>query len=481
MIFLDKEKLKCYLPPRQSLGVPHSHVLMTQIFALFTLFFLPLLAVAGPAEISGARLWIAPDQTQLVIDASAPLAHKVFPVSAPNRLIIDIPDARVTGKLPLAEPADALVKGVRSGVLDNGQLRIVIDLKQAVRAKSFVLEPNERYGHRLVVDMAPKTDQPRTGKGQTGSKPVAGGRQGPRDLIIAIDPGHGGEDPGAIGAGGTLEKDVTLAIGRKLANLVNRESGMRALLIRDGDYYLSLNKRIELSLEQDADLFVSIHADAFVDQEASGSSVFILASDGATSRQADWLAERENSADRIGGIDLTDKTPSLSKTLWEMAQRGTQEHSNLAATAVLNHLRRVGAVHHAQVQKAGFAVLKVPTIPSLLVESAFISNPEEEKHLTSGDYQAKLAGALLSGIKAYFTAYPPPDTRWAKKGAGPGPKKSASAAEAATAGRQHVVSKGDTLERIAQQYAISLNALRSANTVDANKLRIGEVLIIPEG
>ncbi|NCA88525.1 MAG: AMIN domain-containing protein [Gammaproteobacteria bacterium] len=453
---------------------------MSRFFALFTLL-IPLLAVADPAEISGARLWIAPDQTQLVIDANAPLEHKIFPVTAPDRLIIDIPDARVTGKLPLAEPADLLVKGVRSGVLDKGQLRIVIDLKQAVRAKSFVLEPNERYGHRLVVDMAPKTDKPRAGNAATGSKPDASGRQGPRDLIIAIDPGHGGEDPGAIGAGGTLEKDVTLAIGRKLANLVNREVGMRALLVRDGDYYLSLNKRIELSLQQDADLFVSIHADAFVDQGASGSSVFILASDGATSRQADWLAERENSADRIGGVDLTDKTQALSKTLWEMAQRGTLEHSKLAATAVLNNLRKVGAVHHAQVQKAGFAVLKVPTIPSLLVETAFISNPDEEKHLTSAEYQAKMAGALLSGIKAYFATYPPPDTRWAKKGGGQGPKKGASAADSASAGRQHVISKGDTLERIAQQYAISLSALRSANAVEDSKLRIGEVLIIPEG
>ena len=454
---------------------------MSRFFAFFTLL-LPLLALAGPAEISGARLWIAPDQTQLVIDANAPLEHKIFPVTAPDRLIIDIPDARVTGKLPLAEPADLLVKGVRSGLLDNGQLRIVIDLKQAVRAKSFVLEPNERYGHRLVVDMAPKGDKPRAGNPPTGSKPVAGGQQGPRDLIIAIDPGHGGEDPGAIGAGGTREKDITLAIGRKLANLVNREAGMRAVLIRDGDYYLSLNKRIELSLQQDADLFVSLHADAYVDQGAGGSSVFILASEGATSRQADWLAERENSADRIGGIDLTDKTQALSKTLWEMAQRGTLEHSDLAASAVLNNLHQVGAVHHEQVQKAGFAVLKVPNIPSLLVETAFISNPDEEKYLTSGEFQARFAGALLGGIKAYFTAYPPPDTRWAKKGGSrPAPKTSASAADSAVVGRQHVISKGDTLERIAQQYAISLSALRSANAVEDSKLRVGEVLIIPEG
>lgn len=451
-------------------------VAMPKLLALLSLL-VPLLAQAAPAEISGARLWIAPDQTQLVMDANAPLEHKIFSVSDPNRLIIDIPDARVTGKLPLAEPADLLVKGVRSGLLDNGQLRIVIDLKQAVRAKSFVLEPNERYGHRLVVDMAPKTAKNRSSPTTPSPKADAKGQQGPRDLIIAIDPGHGGEDPGAIGSEGTLEKNITLAISHKLANLVNGEPGMRAVLLRDGDYYLSLNKRIELALQQDADLFVSIHADAFVDQGAGGSSVFVLASDGATSQQANWLAERENSADRIGGIDLQDKSQALSKTLWEMALKGTLEHSDLAARAVLENLSKVGAVHHAKVQKAGFAVLKVPSIPSILIETAFISNPEEEKRLLSGDYQARLAGAIARGIKTYFAANPPPGTRWAGKGG----RRQASVPKPVAGGRQHVIGKGDTLERIAQQYEVSLSALRSANKVEAAKLRIGDVLIIPEG
>ncbi len=437
---------------------------MSRLIAFF-LLLLPLSALTAPVEIRGARLWIAPDQTQLVIDADAAIEHKIFPVSAPDRLIIDIPEGRVTGKLPLAEPEDRLVKGVRSGVLENGQLRIVIDLKQGVRAKSFVLEPNERYGHRLVVDMAPKAVAlPAAGASPaTAAKPAG---NGPRDLIIAIDAGHGGEDPGAIGVNGTPEKEITLAIARKLANLVNRETGMRAQLVRDGDYYLGLYKRIELGRQYDADLFVSIHADANQqDQDASGSSVFVLSKDGATSKQAKWLAEKENNADRIGGVNAVDKAPDLSKILWEMAQSGTMEFSNLAAQAVLSNLSQVGVVHHGKVQKAGFAVLKAPDIPSMLVETAFITNPEEEKRLNSPDYQAKLASAIMEGIKEYFANHPPPGTRWASKGGG----------------RQHVIGKGDTLGRIAKQYAVSVSSLRSLNRLEDGSLRVGQVLIIPEG
>ncbi len=436
---------------------------MSRLIAYF-LLLVPLSALAAPVEIRGARLWIAPDQTQLVIDADAPIEHKIFPVSAPDRLIIDIPEGRVTGKLPLAEPEDRLVKGVRSGVLANGQLRIVIDLKQGVRAKSFVLEPNERYGHRLVVDMAPKVGGlPAAGSSPATAKPAA---NGPRDLIVAIDAGHGGEDPGAIGVNGTPEKDITLAIARKLANLINRETGMRAHLVRDGDYYLGLYKRIELGRQYDADLFVSIHADANQqDQDASGSSVFVLSKDGATSTQAKWLAEKENNADRIGGVNAVDKAPELSKLLWEMSKSGTLEFSNLAAQAVLANLGQVGVVHHGKVQKAGFAVLKAPDMPSMLVETAFITNPEEEKRLNSPDYQAKLAGAMMEGIKEYFANHPPPGTRWASKGGG----------------RQHVIGKGDTLGRIAKQYAVSVSSLRSLNRLEDGSLRVGQVLIIPEG
>lgn len=436
---------------------------MSRLIALL-LFLFPWLALATPVDIRGARLWIAPDQTQLVIDADGSIEHKIFPVSAPDRLIIDIPEGRVTGKLPLADPSDRLVKGVRSGVLPNGQLRIVIDLKQGVRAKSFVLEPNERYGHRLVVDLTPKASS-RPTDGSASAPNAKSASKGLRDLVIAIDPGHGGEDPGAIGVNGTNEKDITLSIARKLANLIDRETGMRAQLVRDGDYYLGLDKRIELARHYDADLLISIHADANQQgQDAAGSSVFVLSKDGATSNQAKWLADKENNADRIGGINTGDKGPDLSKILLEMARKGTMEFSDLAAQEVLNNLGQVGAVHHGNVQKAGFAVLKAPDIPSLLIETAFITNPEEEKLLNSADYQAKLAGAIMAGIKGYFVNHPPPGTRWASKGGR----------------RQHVIGKGDTLGRIAKQYAVSVSSLRSLNQLEGGSLRVGQVLIIPE-
>jgi N-acetylmuramoyl-L-alanine amidase len=334
---------------------------MSRLIAIF-LLLLPLSALTAPVEIQGARLWIAPDQTQLVIDADRAFEHKIFPVSAPDRLIIDIPEGRVAGKLPLAEPEDRLVKGVRSGVLENGQLRVVIDLKQGVRAKSFVLEPNERYGHRLVVDMAPKASA-LPAPGASGAPAVKSAGHGRRDLIIAIDPGHGGEDPGAIGVNGTLEKEVTLAIARKLANLINRETGMRAQLVRDGDYYLGLYKRIELGRQYGAR---SLHLHPCRRQSTgSGGGLlgFVLSKDGATSKQAKWLAEKENGADRIGGVNAMDKAPELSKILWEMAQSGTMEFSNLAAQAVLSNLSQVGFVHHGKVQKAGVCRAQGPGHP----------------------------------------------------------------------------------------------------------------------
>jgi N-acetylmuramoyl-L-alanine amidase len=439
---------------------------MSRLIA-FLLLLISSLVQAAPVDVHGARLWIAPDQTQLVIDADAVVEHKIFPLENPDRLVIDIPQARLAGKLPLAEAQDLLVKGVRSGVLDNGDLRLVLDLKQPVRAKSDLLEPNERYGYRLVVDMTPQAGATVTEQGTSPLPGRPGGKAADsiRDLVIAIDPGHGGEDPGAIGTHGTKEKDITLAIARKLASLINKETGMRAVLIRDGDYYLGLYKRIQLARRHDADLFVSLHADAYQDQNVSGSSVYTLASGAATSSQARWLADKENSADRIGGVNLDDKAPDLSKTLWEMAQGGTLEHGGLVAQAVLANLSKVGAVHHGKVQQAGFAVLKAPDIPSILVETAFISNPDEENRLNSADHQAKLARALLGGIKDYFAAHAPPGTRWASKGGI----------------RRHVINHGDTLGRIAKQYEVSISSLRSANRLSDDSLRIGQVLTIPEG
>lgn len=429
------------------------------------LFLLLTLATAGAqaqqVDVRGARIWPAPDQTRLVIDTTANVSHSIFSLKDPHRLVIDIPDARLTGRLPKVSPGDPLVVGLRSGVRKERELRIVVDLKQPVRAKSFLLQPNQQYGHRLVVDLSASTESRGPG---TGTAPAPARKAAKlRPVIVAIDAGHGGEDPGAIGPKGTREKDVTLAIARKLATLVDGESGMKAVLIRDGDYYVALRKRIQLAREAGADLFVSIHADAFKDHRVQGSSVYTLSQRGASSTAAQWLAERENSADIIGGIDVAEVDDVLRNVLAEMSLSATLEHSNIAAQKVLDHLGRVGSVHKAQVQRARFMVLKAPDIPSMLVETAFISNPDEEQRLRDKTHQQRIADAILTGVRAYFRSYPPPGTRLASEKP-----------------RQHVINRGDTLLDIARHYDVSLTSLRSANQIDGDMIREGQVLTIPE-
>jgi N-acetylmuramoyl-L-alanine amidase len=417
---------------------------------------------AQQVEVRAARLWTAPDQTRLVVDLAASVEHKVFRLEGPERLVIDIPDAGFKGKVPTVDAGDPLVKGMRSGVREGDDLRLVLDLKQPVRAKSFLLAPNERYGYRLVVDLLPSA-RPGVDTAEP-HRAVAKAPEKLRDVVIAIDAGHGGEDPGASGASGTEEKHVTLAIARTLAALVEKEPGMRPVLIRDGDYYVGLRQRIRLARRHNADLFVSIHADAYEDKGVEGSSVFTLAQKGATSKAAAWLADKENSADRIGGIELKDKDDDLTKTIWDMVQNATMEHSQLVAKRVLTELGHVCDMHNGKVQRAGFVVLKAPDIPSMLVETGFITNPQEEKRLTSKRHQRRIAEAILSGIKRYYEGYPPLGTRLAVR----------------DEPRRHVINQGDTLLEIAKRYAVSLSSLRRANGLDTDTIRVGEVLTIPE-
>lgn len=440
---------------------------MYQLIALFLLLLslpLPFSLQAQQVDVHGARTWTAPDRTRLVLDTVAPVSHKIFPIEKPYRLVIDVPNARLKGKLPTMKADEPLLIGMRSGVRAGDDLRLVLDLKQQVRAKSFLLQPNERYGHRLVVDLVP-VRKGTSGKQAKGGKPRPSVRTRLKDVIVAIDAGHGGEDPGAVGAGGTREKDITLRIARKVAQMVKKERGVRPVLIRNGDYFIRLRKRISLARKQRADLFVSIHADAFRDRRVRGSSVYTLSHRGASSEAAKWLADKENRADLIAGVDLSENDNLLATVLLDMTQNATLEHSNLAAKRVLANLRKVGAVHQGKVQKAGFVVLKSPDIPSILVETAFISNPEEEKRLRSDRHQAKLAGAILAGIKSYFTRHPPPGTKLAGRGKGKG--------------RRHVINHGDTLQKIAKHYDVSLTSLRSVNNIEGDRIRAGQVLTIP--
>ncbi len=323
--------------------------------------------------------------------------------------------------------------------------------------RSFLLQPNSQYGHRLVVDLYDENNQ----KGALQVITQADNKRS-KDVVIAIDAGHGGDDPGATGPNGLREKDVTLKIARNLANLINQEYGMKAVLIREGDYFLSLRKRIGKARRHKADLFVSIHADAFKDPRVRGSSVFILSNRGASSEAAKWLAERENAADLIGGVSLDDKDDVLASVLLDLSQTASLEASIGVADRVLGGLKKLGKTHKKHVQSAGFAVLKSPDIPSILVEMAYISNPEEERKLKGKTYQTKLAKAMLNGLKGYFRDHAPEGTLLAS-----------------ITNRKYVIERGDTLSGIAQRYKVSMNTLRDSNRLKSDRIRVGQVLTIP--
>lgn len=429
-------------------------------WAWLTLMVLPWLANAATLQVQGVRLWAAPDSTRVVFDVSGPVAHRLFTLANPNRLVIDVSDARIDPAVRKAFAKGGVVTNLRSGPRNKDDLRLVLDLNAAVKPKSFVLKPNQQYGHRLVIDLFTAA----AGKTPAPSKTVQS-RNAPaklRDLVIAIDAGHGGEDPGARGKRGTREKDVVLAIARRLAKLVDAEPGMRAELVRTGDYYIGLRKRMDIARRHRADLFISIHADAFRDSRVHGASVYAVSRRGASSEMARWLAARENAADLVGGVSLDDKDDLLAEVLLDLAQTATLEASNAVAGNVLGELKRIGKVHKKTVQHAGFVVLKSPDIPSLLVETAFISNPSEESRLRSAKHQQKVAQAIMKGVRGYFAANPPPGTLFAK-----------------AAPRRHVIRRGDTLSHIAQRYGVSTASLRKTNNLNGDRLLVGKVLTIP--
>ncbi|MFP4279569.1 MAG: N-acetylmuramoyl-L-alanine amidase [Halochromatium sp.] len=423
--------------------------------------------LGGQVGVAGARMWSGPEYTRFVVDLAGPIEHRVFALDDPDRLVVDLVGARLEGALPEPTGEDRMVAGLRSGIRAGDDLRIVLDLKQPVRAKSFELAPNQDYGHRLVIDLSPQTEAADTRPSLPAPPPAR------RDLIIAVDAGHGGKDPGAVGPNGTREKDIVLVIARKLATRIDAHPGMRAVMVRDDDRFISLRQRIEIARKHRADLFVSIHADAFHDRRVRGSSVFTLSAGGATSEAARWIAERENRADLIGGVDLKQRDDLLASVLIEMSQNATIELSSVAAAKVLAKLQGLGEVHQQRIQQAGFAVLKSPDIPSMLVETAFISNPEEEKRLRETSYQNQLATAILEGIVEYFGEYPPPGTHFAES------TPSALAKAATASAQQYRIRSGDTLSEIARNHDVNLSVLRDLNQLQGDQIRSGQVLIIP--
>jgi N-acetylmuramoyl-L-alanine amidase len=383
----------------------------------------------------------------------------MFSLDGPDRVVIDLEQA--SGNLAaLRMPAGTgSVSAVRLGSRDGGGLRVVLDVNARVQPKSFLTPPNETYGHRLVIDLALE-QAPRPVK-------VANG-DGQRDVVVAIDAGHGGEDPGAVGKAGTREKVVALAVAKKLAERINSEPGMRAILTRTGDYFVPFRERIKRARAANADLFVSIHADAFVNRAVRGSSVYVLSTRRASSEAARMLADRENAADLIGGVSLHDKSDVLASVLFDLSQNAAISASREAAARVLAELDHVGQLKKSDVQHASLIVLTSPDVPSMLVETAYISNPDEERRLRDPAHQGKLAGAIHAGVRRYFYDNPPPGSRVA----------TLAARERGQALR-HVVAPGETLGDVAVRYAVGVDDIRRRNRLGDQSLAIGSILEIP--
>lgn len=417
--------------------------------------------VRAGTTVENIRIWAENDKTRVVLDLSTPSEHSIFTLRSPDRIVVDLRDARLASRLQDLPKGIGAVRAIRSGIKANGQLRVVLDLTENVRSRSFTAGPNSRYGDRLVIDLQ------RSG-GLKTVKRASQAYQPGRDIVIAIDPGHGGHDPGAIGKGRTKEKDVALQISKQLAARINSEKGMKAVLIRSTDIFVNHRDRMRIARKHNADLFVSVHADAVDDPRANGATVYALSLKGASDEEARLLAERENAAVSVGGVSLDDKDQVIAEVLLDLSQNAALSASLDVGSKVIKEMARVVKVRRRTVQQAGLIVLKSPDMPSILVETAYISNPAEERKLRDRSHQAKLANAILSGIRNYFYTNPPPDTQIAMD-------------VRRTPERQvrYVIASGDTLSEIAERYNVSTADIRRANRLSNDTIRVGQTLSIP--
>ncbi|MEM5530261.1 N-acetylmuramoyl-L-alanine amidase [Gammaproteobacteria bacterium AS21] len=475
---------------------------MSQYLLKITIFTLLLLfnsSVFAKESVKNVRMWLAPESTRLVFDLSAAVKHTVFTLQNPDRIVIDIEDTGLDFDLSTLALNKSAIKKIRAG--NSQPLRIVIDLLEPLQPSSFALKPNNGYGHRLVIDLEKKlsanadtaqnNSQPDTAPVSTpipeetsseSSTTIANNQsiqttQVPngkklRDIVIALDAGHGGEDPGAIGPSGLKEKIVVLAIAKELEKLIDAENGFISRMIRRNDYYVSLRGRTSVARKKNADLFVSIHADAFKNPKASGASVWVLSNRGASSEVGRWLAQKENSSDLIGGVgnlSLDNKDEVLKGVLLDMSMTASRKDSREVAAKIHGNISKFAKMHKSSVEQAGFLVLKSPDIPSILVETGFISNPGEERSLKTSAYRKKMAKAIFAGIKEHFLNKPPAFTEIYRL-------KNASAIAHA---KHHKVVSGDSLSRIAVRYKVKVASLKALNKLQNDNIRIGQRLQIP--
>ncbi|AOE50623.1 N-acetylmuramoyl-L-alanine amidase [Kangiella sediminilitoris] len=416
---------------------------------------------AQAAVIKSMRFWQSPESTRVVFDLTSPVEHELSVLKNPDRIVVDIPDSRVTVDLSQLEIKSDLVKRVRqSKPPKEGVLRLVLDLTKSAEPNSFSLKPYQEYSDRLVIDLVDK-------KRKVIKPPVVDGSSN-RDIIVAIDAGHGGEDPGARGPTGQKEKHITLELAKELARQINSVNGLKAVLTRETDFYLSLRKRTAIARQHRADLFVSIHADSFKNSRARGASVWILSTRGARSELARWLRKQETESELLGGVDTNLDLSVYEKPVAQVILDLQMEHSIQASLTlgekVHNEMARVAPkMHKKHVEEAGFVVLKNPDIPSILVESGFISNPQEERLLKTSDYRRKLASAVKEGVIDYFKSHAPDGTKFANLY------------------RKNVyhVKRGDSLIKVARRFNTSVSKLKQANKLTSNMVRIGQKLVIP--
>ena len=423
------------------------------------LFLLAASTALAGATVENVRIWSENNKTRVVLDLSRPVKHNIFTLRGPDRLVIDLKDSRLASSLATLPQGAGAVKAIRSAIRADGQLRVVLDLNSAVRSRTFTAGPNATYGDRLVLDL-------QAAGGVAPVKRASEEYRPGRDIVIAIDAGHGGRDPGSVGPRKTREKDVALQISRELAKRINAEPGMKAVLIRDRDIYIDLRERAAIARRHKADLFVSVHADSVADRRASGASVYALSLKGASDEAARQLARRENAS--VGGVSLDDKDDVLASVLLDLSQNASLSASLDVGNRVAREMGKVAKMHRKTVQQAGFLVLKSPDLPSILVETAFISNPAEEKKLRDTGYQGRLSNSIVAGIRSYFYTNPPPDTLIAM-----------DLKRTPTKQIRHVVARGDTVSEIAERYNVRAADIRRVNKLANDKIRIGQTLSIP--